>query len=115
MRKTPNFLGYPNPSARPTVGHMVTLHIEHPITDIETWGNAFARFADARRTAGVRSHRVRRPVDDPHFVVIDLEFDSVEAASKFREFLQTVVWAVPENAPALAGSPETVLLEDALV
>ena len=33
---------------------MATLHIEHPITDFDTWNAAFARFADARRRAGVQ-------------------------------------------------------------
>jgi hypothetical protein len=28
------------------------------------------------------------------------------------DFLQKVVWAIPENAPALAGTPETMILED---
>jgi hypothetical protein len=86
------------------------LHIEHPITDFETWAAAFDRFGDARRDAGVRSHRVLRPVDDPCYVVVDLEFDTTEAALAFREFLQRVVWAVPENAPALAGDPEAIVL-----
>jgi hypothetical protein len=94
---------------------MVTLHIEHPITDFETWSVAFARFADARREAGVRAHRVQRPVDDPQYVVVDLDFDTVAAAGAFHEFLTTVVWAVPENAPALAGPPHAVLLEAAAV
>ncbi len=30
---------------------MATLHIEHPITDFETWNEAFDRFAEARRQA----------------------------------------------------------------
>jgi hypothetical protein len=89
---------------------MSILHIEHPITDFETWGAAFDRFGDARRDAGVRSHRVLRPVNDPCYVVVDLEFDTDEAALAFREFLQTVIWAVPENAPALAGDPRAVVL-----
>jgi hypothetical protein len=37
---------------------MRTLHIEHPITDLDTWVAAFNRFADARRDAGVRAERV---------------------------------------------------------
>jgi hypothetical protein len=86
------------------------LHIEHPITDFETWVTAFGKFSDARRDAGVRSHRVLRPVDDPCYVVVDLEFDTDEAALAFRSFLRTVVWAVPENAPALAGDPKAVVL-----
>lgn len=89
---------------------MSTLHIEHPITDFETWASAFDRFSEARREAGVRSHRVLRPVDDPRYVVVALEFDTDEAAVAFREFLQNVVWAVPENAPALAGDPRAVVL-----
>lgn len=39
---------------------MATLHIEHAITDFDTWAQAFARFGDARRQAGVRGHRVQR-------------------------------------------------------
>lgn len=89
---------------------MVSLHIEHPITDFQTWADAFATFADARRDAGVQAHRVRRPVSDPRYIFVELDFDSIEAASAFREFLTTVVWAVPENAPALAGTPRTELL-----
>jgi hypothetical protein len=89
---------------------MSVLHIEHPITDFGAWAAAFDRFSDARRDAGVRAHRVLRPVDDPCYVVVDLEFDTAEAALAFRTFLQMVVWAVPENAPALAGEPRAVVL-----
>jgi hypothetical protein len=89
---------------------MSILHIEHPITDFGTWSAAFDRFSDARRAAGVRSHRVLRPVDDSCYVIVDLEFDTEDAAVAFRTFLQTEVWAIPENAPALAGEPRTVIL-----
>lgn len=89
---------------------MPLLHIEHPITDFETWSAAFDRFSDARLAAGVRAHRVLRPVDDPCYVIVDLEFDTEDAAVAFRTFLHTVVWANPENAPALAGEPKTVVL-----
>lgn len=92
---------------------MATLHIEHRITDFETWTTAFDRFADVRRDAGVRSHRVQRPVDDPGYVVIDLDFDTTDEAMAFLGFLNTKVWAVPQNAPALAGTPETMILEPA--
>lgn len=92
---------------------MTTLHIEHPITDFETWAAAFDRFAAARRQAGVSSHRVQQPVDDPNYVVIDLEFDSAEQATAFLQFLRTSVWAIPTNAPGLAGIPETMILETA--
>jgi hypothetical protein len=92
---------------------MATLHIEHPITDFATWAAAFDRFADARQNAGVRAQRVQRRVDDPLFLLIDLDFDTVESAAAFRDFLHSVIWATPENAPALVGQPTTTLLETA--
>jgi len=115
VRWNPNYLGFHAAARRRTVTAMVTLHIEHPITDFDTWTAAFARFADARQNAGVRAHRVRRPIDDERYVLIDLDFDSVQAAESFRTFLCTVVWANPDNAPGLAGQPRTLLLETAPV
>jgi hypothetical protein len=90
---------------------MPTLHIEHPITDFETWVQAFGRFAEARRQAGVLAQRVQRPVDDPRYVVIDLDFETVESAESFLGFLKANVWANPANAPALGGNPQTRILE----
>lgn len=94
---------------------MTILRIEHAVTDLRTWTNAFARFADARERAGVRRHSVRRPADHPDHVVVDLHFDDAAAARSFEHFLRTSVWAVPENSPALVGKPVTRLLEDAPV
>jgi len=92
---------------------MVTLHIEHPITDFTTWHAAFERFADARRQSGVRSHHLQRPIDDPNYLMIDLEFETAEQAQRFLTFLQTNVWTNPGNSPALAGTPSTRILEPA--
>ena len=92
---------------------MPTLHIEHAITDFDTWTSAFNRFADVRRDAGVRAHRVQRPVDDPMYVVIDLDFDTADEAQAFLRFLNAKVWGTGENAPALAGTPQTMILEPA--
>ena len=65
---------------------MPTLHIGHGISDFEVWQQAFKRFDGARQQAGVRSQEVRRPVDDAQYVVIDLDFDTVEQAERFRNF-----------------------------
>lgn len=92
---------------------MPTLHIQHAISDFGTWSAAFDRFADARRHAGVRAHRVQRPVDDPNYVVIDLEFESTNEAESFLHFLETQIWTNAANSPALAGTPETMILESA--
>jgi hypothetical protein len=89
---------------------MTTLHIEHAITDYATWKGAFDRFAEARLRAGVRGHRVRRPVDDPGYLYIDLDFGTEEQAAAFLGFLRTQVWASPASAPALVGAPQTRIL-----
>lgn len=92
---------------------MPTLHIEHPITDFGTWSTAFGRFAEARRQAGVRAQRIQRPVGDPRYVVVDLDFGTRREAEAFLRFLKAQVWGNPENAPALAGSPQAMILEPA--
>ena len=92
---------------------MPTLHIEHPIIDFDTWSSAFARFAEARRQAGVRAQRVQRPAGDPNYVVVDLDFGTRSEAEAFLRFLKAQVWGIPTNAPALAGSPQTMILEPA--
>ena len=92
---------------------MTTLHIEHPITDFELWQTAFARFASARAQSGVRAQRVYRPLDDPRYVLIDLDFDSRGEAERFLRFLETTVWASRDSSPALDGAPQTRLLDRA--
>lgn len=90
---------------------MITLHIEHAISDIATWRTAFDRFAPERAAAGVQGHTIRRPIDDPHYVVIDLEFVDQPSAEQFLQVLRTRIWPVPANAPALASAPLTRILE----
>lgn len=90
---------------------MTTLHIEHPITDFAVWKSAFDRFAEFRRQSGVRSQKVQRPIDDPKFVSIDLDFGTADEAQRFLDFLQTTVWAQHENSPGLDGTPLTRILE----
>jgi hypothetical protein len=92
---------------------MTTLHIEHPITDLNVWFAAFDRFAEARAKAGVRAQRVLQPVDDPNYIVIDLDFTTTEEAQRFLSFLKNTVWSSTDTAPALAGTPQTKLLQAA--
>ena len=82
-----------------------TLHIEHAITDLETWLGAFGRFAAARAGAGVRNERVHQPIDDDKYIYVQLDFDDVPAAEAFLAFLERVVWTSSGASPALVGSP----------
>ncbi len=90
---------------------MATLRIEHPILDFDLWSAAFERFAGVRAQAGVQSQRVSRPVDDDHYVLIDLEFGSWEQAEGFLGFLRSRVWSSAESSPALVGTPRTVIFD----
>jgi hypothetical protein len=92
---------------------MPTLHIEHPISDLDTWLGAFNGFADARRDAGVTAQRVHQPVDDDHYIVVQLDFDSIDAAQRFKGFLETVVWQSRDLSPGLAGTPRARVLREA--
>jgi hypothetical protein len=90
---------------------MPTLHIEHPITDLDTWMATFDRFADRRAAAGVTGQHIWQPTGDQHYIVLNLDFDTTEQAASFLQFLQTQVWSSASSAPGLAGSPKTAILQ----
>ena len=91
---------------------MPTLHIEHAISDLGTWLGAFNQFAEARRDAGVTTQRIHQPVDDDNYIVVQLDFDTIEAAEEFRRFLETVVWQSRDLSPGLAGTPQARVLHE---
>ena len=84
---------------------MTTLRIEHAITDYEIWKKAFDGFTEARANAGVRSFSIRLPVDDPKYLMLDLEFDTAGVAETFAEFLVRHVWSSPASSPAWLVPP----------
>jgi hypothetical protein len=91
---------------------MATLHIEHPITDLETWLGAFGRFGGARAKAGVKNERIHQPVDDDRYILVELDFDTTEQAEAFKGFLATNVWSNPEASPGLDGTPRARVLTE---
>jgi hypothetical protein len=90
---------------------MNTLHIEHAISDYAVWKSAFNRFELLRRQSGVKHHRVLRPTGDLGYIVVNLDFGTAEEAGAFLEFLRAKVWSSPQSAPALAGTPQTRILD----
>jgi len=90
---------------------MTTLRIEHAITDYGVWKSAFDRFEEMRRQSGVKHHRIHRRADDPAYIVVNLDFGTAEEAGAFLEFLRSEVWSSPQSAPALAGTPQTRILD----
>ncbi|HUQ40305.1 MAG TPA: hypothetical protein VM030_09130 [Acidimicrobiales bacterium] len=90
---------------------MTTLRIEHAITSYETWRGAFDRAAPIREQVGVRGYRIQRPIDDPNYLMIDLDFDDVTGAEALLSILRERIWANPENSPGLGGQPVARIVE----
>src|SRR3954454_12469541 len=90
---------------------MTTLRLEHAITDFATWKGAFDADPVDRPGNGVRAHRIHRPVDDPAYVLVDLDFDSVDAARAFEDALRRL-WAARTATPALDDArPRVTIVE----
>lgn len=69
---------------------MVILQIEHFVPSFEGWKQAFDSDPVGRKRSGVRSYRIMRPVDDPNYAMIELEFDTVHEAEALLDALRTV-------------------------
>jgi hypothetical protein len=89
---------------------MIILHIEHPIRDFATWKKAFESDPAGRERSGVRRYQILRPVDDPNYVMIDLDFESTTTAEAFLATMREV-WQSAAAVPALAGSPQARIVE----
>jgi hypothetical protein len=93
---------------------MYTLQIEHAIKDFDMWKAAFDRDPADRAGSGVTAQRINRPVDDPRYVVVELDFEQPGQAEAFLAKLHETVWNSPDVAPALLGAPKTRVLESVL-
>ena len=69
---------------------MYILRVEHQAPNFEDWKKAFDSDPINREKSGVRRHQVTRQVDNPNYVTIDLEFDTVDEAKSTRDALQDV-------------------------
>jgi hypothetical protein len=70
---------------------MYILRIEHPVSDFDGWKKAFDSDPVGREKSGVRRYRVFRPIDDPKYIMIDLEFDTINEANALLAAMR-VVW-----------------------
>ena len=70
---------------------MFVLRIEHPVPDFDGWKKAFDGDPVGREESGVRRYRVLRPIDDPRYVMIDLEFDTAAQAGALLAAMR-VIW-----------------------
>ncbi len=70
---------------------MVILQIEHPVPNFDAWKTAFDSDPVDRAGSGVLRHRIFQPVDDSKYVIIELEFKTLENAEAMLTALQ-VLW-----------------------
>jgi hypothetical protein len=88
---------------------MPILRIEHPVPDFDAWKAAFDNDPLGREQSGVRRYQVLRPIDDPNYVLVDLEFDNPGDAETTRVAL-TEMWRRVE-AEGLIGSQRAQIVE----
>ncbi len=86
---------------------MVILQIEHKIPNYEGWKNAFESDPVNRKKSGVRCYRIYQPVNDPHYVIIDLEFSNLKEAEDTLAALR-ILWNKVEGKVMV--NPQTRIL-----
>jgi hypothetical protein len=87
---------------------MHILRIEHAIPDFDTWKRAFDSDPVGREKSGVRHYQISQPVDDPHYVLIDLEFDTASEAEALLAAMRGV-WGRVEGT--IMMNPQTRIVE----
>ncbi len=87
---------------------MVVLQIEHAVPSFEGWKQAFDSDPVGRERSGVRRYRILRPLDDPNFAIIELEFDTLAEAEGLLAAMRQV-WSRVEGT--IMMNPKTRIVE----
>ncbi len=87
---------------------MYILRIEHPVPNYERWKQAFDSDPVGREKSGVNRYQILRKVDDPNYVMIDLEFDTVAQAEALLAAMR-VIWGQVEGT--IMTSPQSQIVE----
>lgn len=69
---------------------MITLRIEHKISNFDGWKKAFDSDPINRKKSGVIRYRIYQPVANPESVIIELDFDSLEQAQTAQTALKNI-------------------------
>lgn len=69
---------------------MHMLRIEHPVPDFDRWKQAFDSDPVGREKSGVRRYQILRPINNPNYAIIDLEFDTAGEAEALLAALRAV-------------------------
>jgi hypothetical protein len=69
---------------------MILMHMEHTVVDFDTWKASFDNYGELRQKSNVRRYQVSRSLDNPNFVMIDLELDRLSDAEGLLAAVQQV-------------------------
>lgn len=75
---------------------MYMLRIEHPVPNFAGWKKAFDSDPAGRIKSGVQRYQIFRAVDDPNYVMIDLEFNTPGEAEALLAAMRQV-WSRVEG------------------
>jgi hypothetical protein len=75
---------------------MIILRIEHPVPDYNAWKIAFDNDPVDRKGSGVKRYSIFQPLEDPNYVIIDLEFDTADEAKGLLNKLHNL-WKTVEG------------------
>ena len=87
---------------------MYMLRIEHPVPNYEGWKQTFDSDPVGREKSGVRRYQILRPIDNPNYVIIDLEFDTAVQAQALLDAMR-VVWGRVEGT--IMMNPQAQIVE----
>ncbi len=87
---------------------MLIVQIEHPVPNFDAWKQAFDSDPVSRERSGVRRYQVLRPIDNPNYAMIDLEFDNSSKAEAFLAAMREV-WHRVEGT--IIESPRVRIVE----
>lgn len=67
---------------------MIVLQIEHSVPDYDVWKKVFDSDPMGRKQSGVIQYKIFRQTDNPNYVVVELQMNSLEEAKNLLARLQ---------------------------
>ncbi len=89
---------------------MVHVLIRHKVADYGRWKEAFDTHLNARKRAGETGAHVFTNMEDPHEIIVMLEWQTAEEA---RKFVNSDELRQRMRDAGVQGNPEVQYLEDA--
>ena len=87
---------------------MYILQIEHAVPNYDGWRNAFENDPIDRKRSGVQQYRISRKLDDKNYVIIELEFDTLNEAEACHSKLRNL-WSRVEGT--VMNNPQSRIIE----